>query len=205
MYLLYNLAWSLKKLAGKVHPSLPKPAFVQGEQEHLVFSAYLYTQNLICLLQCFPCFVLPMSRNYSSSVCLCSKQQITITLILSSGQPNVCFLFRRTAAPLHCPHSLIVFAFVCPLLFMDDKTAGVQRRSLEVYSACSQVVQSLPGVWQGAFCHLCHATSPVHHPAPSSNWRLTFLFEERVMIWCVGVLTSHNVTILISMSIYLYL
>lgn len=159
---------SAKTQAGKVHPSLPKP-FFQGEQEHLVFSTYLYMLNLICLLQCFPCFVLPMSRNYSSSVCLCSKQHITIALVLSSGQPNVCFLFRRDATPLYCPHSLIVFASVCPLLFMEDKTAGVQRSSLEVSSACSQVVQSLPGVWQDAFCHLHHATSPSHHPPPHSD------------------------------------
>lgn len=84
----------VNKEVRKVHPSLPKPAFFQGEQKNLVFSTYLYTQNLICVLQWFLCFVLPMSRNYSSSVCLCSKQQITIALVLSSGQPNVCFLFR---------------------------------------------------------------------------------------------------------------
>lgn len=168
MCLLHNPAWSLKKQTGKVHPSLPKHAFFQSEQEHLVFSPYLHTQNLICLLQCFPCFVLPMSRNYSSSVCLCSKQ-ITIALVLSSGQPNVCFLFKHAAAPLHCPHLLIVFASVCPLLFMEDKTARVQGGSLEVYSPCSQAVHSLPGVWQEAFCHLRHATSPTYHPAPSSN------------------------------------
>lgn len=139
--------WSLKQLARKMHPSLPRPAIFHGEQERLVFSTYLYKRNLICLLQCFLCFVPPMSRNYSSSVCLCSKQQITIALVLSSGQPNVCFLFRRMhiAAPLHCPHSLIVFASVCPLLFIEDKTAGVQRSSLEVY-------RTLPAAKR---CHHC--------------------------------------------------
>lgn len=97
------------------------------------------------------------------------------------------FLIQAAASLLHCPHSLIVFASVCPLLFMEDKTALVRRSSLEVNSAGSQAAQSLPRVWQEAFCHLCRATSPTHHPIPPTlPTRLTLLFEDGVMTWCVG-------------------
>lgn len=40
MYLLYNRAWSLKKLAGKVHPSLPKPVFFTVNRS---VSSFLHT------------------------------------------------------------------------------------------------------------------------------------------------------------------
>lgn len=47
---------------------------------------------------------------------------------------NCLFLIQALLASLpHCPRSLIVFASVCPLLFMECKTAGVQRGSLELY------------------------------------------------------------------------
>lgn len=95
------------------------------------------------------------------------------------------FLIQAAASPLHCPHSLIVFASVCPLLFMEDKTALVQRSSLEVNSAGSQAAQSLPRVWQEAFCHLCRATSPTHHPAHSSNPINTSIWgwSDDLMCW----------------------
>lgn len=98
----------------------------------------------------FSFFVLPMSCYYSSPISLCSEQQITVWLFLSLGQPTVCFLFRLSASLPHCPHLLIVFASVCPLLFMECKTAGVQRSSLELYYAHSQAAQSLPKrLWKG--------------------------------------------------------
>lgn len=158
--------------------------FFQGEQKNLVFSTYLYTQNLICLLQCFLCFVLPMSRNYSFSVCFCSKQQITIALVLSSGQPNVCFLFR----PLPPCYIVLTRSLSLPPsapCYLWDKTAVVQRSSLEVNSAGSQAAQSLPRVWQEAFCHLCRATSPTHHPALSSNPINASIWEwsDDLMCW----------------------
>lgn len=89
----------------------------------------------------FSFFVLPMSCYYSFPICFCSQQQITVWLFLSSGQPTVFFLFRLSASLPHCPHLLIVFASVCPLLFMECKTAGVQRSSLELYYAHGQAAR----------------------------------------------------------------
>lgn len=142
-------------------------------------------------------FVLSVSYYYSSPLSLCSKQQITIALFLSSGQPNVCFLFRLSASLPHCPHLLIVFASVCPLLFMGGKTAGVQRSSLEVCFACSQAAQSLPRLWQDAFCHLCHATTPVQYLACPSNLINTY-FEDEEMSVVALMVTSGNVPSFIS-------
>lgn len=153
----------------------------------LIFSIPLYGEPYLCTAV-FSFFVLPMSCYYLSPVCLCSEQQITVALFLSSGQPNVCFLFRLSASLPHCPHLLIVFASVCPLLFMKCKTAGVQRSSLEVYYAHSQAAQSLPREpcqRQEAFCHLCHTTSPAQYPAYSSNLINTSIWgwSDDFMCW----------------------
>lgn len=123
----------------------------------------------------FSFFVLPMSCYYSSPICLCSEQQITVWLFLSSGQPTVCFLFRLSASLPHCPHLLIVFASVCPLLFMECKTAGVQRSSLHYTMPTAKLpnhcqdIMGRPCQRHAAFCHLCHATSPAEYPAYSSS------------------------------------
>lgn len=81
------------------------------------------------------CFVLPMSCYYSSPICLCSEQQITVGLFLSLGQPTVFFLFRLCASSPHCPHSFIVFGSVLPALFIKCKTAGGQQSSVERHCA----------------------------------------------------------------------
>lgn len=81
------------------------------------------------------CFVLPMSCYYSSPICLCSEQQITVGLFLSLGQPTVFFLFRLCASSPHCPHSFIVFGSVLPALFIECKTAGGQQSSVERHCA----------------------------------------------------------------------
>lgn len=158
----------------------PNLLFFQGEQEHLVCSTYLYTQNLICTLQCFLCFVLPMSRNYSSSVCLCSKQQITIALILSSGKPNVCFLFRRAASLLHCPNLLIVFASVCPCYLWKTKLPENRevawRYTLPAAKRCNhcQEFDRKPSVTSAT-------PPPLHTILPALPTRLTLLFEDGAM------------------------
>lgn len=142
---------------------------------------YLFTGSLISLLQCFPFFVLPVWWYYSSPICLCSKQQITVWLFLSSGQLNVCFLFRLSASLPHCPQLLIFFASVCPLLFMECKTAGVQRSSLELLcpqpspNHCQEIMER-PCQRQEASCHLRHATSPALYPAFSSSLINTFMW-----------------------------
>lgn len=165
--------------------NLLKPSF-RVRKSILSFSPYLYTGSLISLLQCFPHFVLPMSWYYSSPICLCSKQQITVWLFLSSGQPNVCFLFRLSASLPHCPHLLIVFASVCPLLFMECKTAGVQRTSLELQCPQPSVPVAAKRLWKG----LVRDRKPSVTSAmpPSLHWILsavpvwlTLLCEDEAM------------------------
>lgn len=132
-----------------------------------------------------------MSCYYSSPICLCSEQQITVWLFLSSGQATVCFLFRLSASLPHCPHLLIVFASVCPLLFMECKTAGVQRSSPELYYAHSQTAQSLPRLWKGLVRDrkpsVTSATQPpLHSILPTIQAWLALLCEDEVMTWCIG-------------------
>lgn len=136
-------------------------------------------------------FVLPMPYYYSSPICFCSQQQITVWLFLSSGQPTVCFLFRLAASLPHCLRSHIVFHSVCLLLFMECKTAVVQGCSLELYYAHSQAAQSLPRDYgvacqrQEAFCHLCLSTSLLSIQSNFPAW-LTLLHEDEVITSSIG-------------------
>lgn len=126
------------------------------------FSPYLYMGSLISPLQCFPFLFSQCHATNSSQICLCSEQQISsVWLFLSLGQPTVCFLFKLSASLPHCPQFLIVFAFVCPLLFIESKIAGEHRGRLELYythrwAAQEALVRSSER--QKSFCHLCHST-----------------------------------------------
>ena len=80
---------------------------------------------------------------------------------------------------------------------MEHKSTWVQKSSLEVYSACSQAVQSLPRIWQGAFCLVCYATSHTHHPALSSNPINTSIWgrsDDLVSCVCDGADITHTHT-----------
>lgn len=128
--------------------NLLKP-FFRVKKEHPSPHIPLYRKPYLSTAV-FSFFVLPMSCYYSSTICLCSEQQITVWLFLSSGQPTVCFLFRLSASLPHCPHLLIVFASVCPLLFMESKNC----RSTEKWPGAIRCLQprcpvSAKRLWRG--------------------------------------------------------
>lgn len=96
--------------------NLPKPAFCYGEQEHLVFSSYLYMESLISALQCFlflfsQCYTtihphsasVPNNKSPLRSFCLQDNQ---MSVSYSGSQPHchivlTCSLSLPLSAPCY--------------------------------------------------------------------------------------------------------